>query len=67
MFAAWSCGGTQCYLVTARGVDTLLSTSRPIRVPVDGYLGRLTFDERVTVYALDPMPVRHLTFRSTIR
>lgn len=66
VFSAWSCGGTQCYLVTARGATKLLAGSRPIQYPVDGYMGRLSFAGWLRVYALHPMAVHTGAFASTI-
>ncbi|CAO3383219.1 glycosyltransferase family 25 protein [Azospirillum argentinense] len=64
---AWSCGGSQCYCLTARGAAKLLAAARPIRFPVDGQLGRLGYTRELTVYALHPMAAESGWMPSTIR
>jgi GR25 family glycosyltransferase involved in LPS biosynthesis len=66
MYAAWSCGGTQCYLITAQGAEKALASSRPIRHPIDGYLARMSFEGRMATFATHPMAVRDGRLQSTI-
>lgn len=67
VFSAWSCGGTQCYLITAQGVEKALSSARPIKFPIDGYLGRLGYERRLNMYAVDPVAAESGFFRTTTR
>lgn len=64
---AWSCGGTQSYLLTAKGVSKILEACRPIRSAVDGFLGGLSFRGALTTYALRPRAVEEVPFPSAIR
>jgi glycosyl transferase family 25 len=66
IYSAWSCGGTQCYLITAQGVDKALASCRPIRHPVDGYLARMSFEGRMRSFAIHPMAVIDARLQSTI-
>jgi len=66
IFSAWSCGGAQFYLITARGASRALSFTRPIKFPVDGYLGRLGYEQRLKLYALHPLAAETGLFQSTI-
>jgi GR25 family glycosyltransferase involved in LPS biosynthesis len=66
IYQAWSCGGTQCYLMTANGAAKALTHCWPICHPVDGYLARLSFEGRMSTYAIHPRAVRDAGFPSTI-
>jgi glycosyl transferase family 25 len=66
IYPAWSCGGTQCYLITAQGAEKALASCRPIRHPIDGYLARMSFEGRLATFAIHPMAVRDGQLRSTI-
>ena len=66
VYPAWSCGGTQCYLITAQGAEKALASCRPIRHPVDGYLARMSFEGRMVTFAAHPRAVRDRRLESTI-
>ncbi len=66
MYRAWSCGGTQCYLITAQGVEKALSSCRPIRHPIDGYLARMSGKRRMVTFAIHPRAVVDAGLWSTI-
>lgn len=67
IFPAWACGGTQCYLLTAKGAAKVLKAFRPIRTAVDGFLTRFRASGGLETYALRPMAASHADFPSTIR
>ncbi len=66
IYRAWSCGGTQCYLITAQGVEKALASCRPIWHPVDGYLARMSFEGHMMSFATYPMAVMDARLHSTI-
>jgi GR25 family glycosyltransferase involved in LPS biosynthesis len=66
VYAAWSCGGTQCYLITSQGAEKALACCRPIRHPIDGFLARMSAEGRMTAFAINPMAVRDGRLQSTI-
>jgi glycosyl transferase, family 25 len=67
LYRAWACGGTLCYLVTARGAKRLIAQMRPIRYPSDGFMARLTGSGDIRSYATHPMMASWAGFDSTIR
>jgi glycosyl transferase, family 25 len=66
VYPAWSCGGTQCYLITSQGAEKALASCRPIRHPIDGFLARMSFEGRMATFATYPMAVRDGRMQSTI-
>ncbi len=66
VYKAWSCGGTQCYLITAKGARKALGRSRPIRFPIDGYLARMSATGRMSTFAIHPRAVKDAGLYSTI-
>lgn len=66
VYAAWSCGGSQCYLITASGARKVLAWCRPIRFPIDGYLARMSAAGRLGTFAIHPRAIVDARLCSTI-